>query len=220
MGRKKNIGAGVVIMIIGALLQATAYTRAHMVVARVVSGVGMGFINSTVPVFQSEYSPKASRGLYVCMQLSTLNFGIFLVYWIDYAFSSHNSSYAWRIPCILQCVFLFPMLAILLVVPETPRWLASHGRADESLSVLQKIHQHRASDESIRLLHADILAVVAVEKAVGTGSWRDLLKNDNLQSQRRFLIACAIQAFQQLGGINAIIYVSIMNEFYTRCFLS
>jgi hypothetical protein len=52
-------------MMIGALLQATAYTRAHMVIARVVSGVGMGFINSTVPVFQAEFSPKATRGL--CM---------------------------------------------------------------------------------------------------------------------------------------------------------
>lgn len=47
IGRKKSIGTGVVIMIIGALLQATAYTRAHMVVARIVSGTGMGFINST-----------------------------------------------------------------------------------------------------------------------------------------------------------------------------
>lgn len=63
LGRKKSIGTGVIIMIIGALLQATAYTRAHMVVARIVSGIGMGFINSTVPVFQSEFSPKATRGL-------------------------------------------------------------------------------------------------------------------------------------------------------------
>ena len=190
-----------------------------MVVARVVSGVGMGFINSTVPVFQSEYSPKASRGLYVCMQLSTLNFGIFLVYWIDYAFSSHDSSYAWRIPCILQCVFLVPMLLILVVVPETPRWLASHDRGEESLDVLQKLHQHRMSDESIRLLHADIMAVVAVEKTVGTGSWKDLVKNDSLQSQRRFLIACGIQSMQQLGGINAIIYVRLTNGNFIHFFL-
>ena len=67
LGRKKSIGIGVTIMIIGALLQATAYTRAHMIVARIVSGTGMGFINSTVPVFQAEFSPKATRGL--CMPL-------------------------------------------------------------------------------------------------------------------------------------------------------
>lgn len=205
LGRKKSIFIGVIIMIIGALLQSTAYSRAHMVVARVVSGIGMGFINSTVPVFQSEFSPKAGRGLYVCMQLSTLNFGILLAYWIDYAFSSHLSSYAWRIPVILQCIFLLPMIPILLVVPETPRWLASHDRGDESLRVLQRLHRTRMSDEAIRLLHADIMNTVALEKSIGAGQWKDLIKNDSIQSQRRFFIACAIQAFQQLGGINAII---------------
>jgi sugar porter (SP) family MFS transporter len=179
-----------------------------MVVARVVSGIGMGFVNSTVPVFQSEYSPKASRGLFVCMQLSTLNFGIFLAYWIDYAFSIHKSSYAWRIPVILQCIFLVPMLFIIAIVPETPRWLASHDRGDESLMVLRRIHRHRMSDEDIRFLHADIMQTVIVEKSIGAGKWKDILKNDHLQSRRRFLIACAIQAFQQLGGINAIIYYS------------
>jgi MFS family permease len=50
-------------MIIGALLQAASYTRTQMVVARVVSGVGMGAINSTVPVLQAEFSPKATRGV-------------------------------------------------------------------------------------------------------------------------------------------------------------
>jgi MFS family permease len=59
-------------MIIGALLQATAYSRAHMIVARIVSGTGMGFINSTVPVFQAEFSPKATRGLCMIHSLSDL----------------------------------------------------------------------------------------------------------------------------------------------------
>jgi sugar porter (SP) family MFS transporter len=208
LGRKNSIAIGVVIMIVGALLQATAYTRVHMVVARVVSGVGMGFINSTVPVFQSEFSPKASRGLFVCMQLSTLNFGIFLAYWIDYGFSSHTSSYAWRIPCILQCIFLVPMLLILLFVPETPRWLANHGRYDESLEVLERLHKSTMTGEDIQELHNDIVRTTTIEASIGAGKWSDLLKNDSIQSQRRFLIACGIQCFQQLGGINAIIYYS------------
>lgn len=63
MGRRKSIGAGCVVMIIGAILQASAYTRTQMIVARVVSGVGLGAINSTVPVLQAEFSPKATRGI-------------------------------------------------------------------------------------------------------------------------------------------------------------
>ncbi|KAH8778025.1 sugar transporter-like protein [Hyaloscypha finlandica] len=209
LGRKKSIGIGVLIMIVGALLQATAYSRSHMIVARIVSGVGMGFINSTVPVFQAEFSPKASRGLYVCMQLSTLNFGIFLAYWIDYAFTqSHIASFTWRVPCILQCIFLLPMLLLLLIVPETPRWLASHAPPSQSLSVLTRLHEYHRTSEEISALHASIVQNAEYEKSLGAGSWKDLLRNDDIQSQRRFLIACAIQAFQQLGGINALIYYS------------
>ncbi|RDW60651.1 hypothetical protein BP6252_12034 [Coleophoma cylindrospora] len=209
LGRKKSIAAGVLIMIVGALLQTTAYSRAHMIVARVVSGAGMGFINSTVPVFQAEFSPKATRGLYVCMQLSTLNFGIFLAYWVDYGFTTHiTASMAWRIPCILQCIFLIPMLVILMIVPESPRWLASHGRSEESLSVLTRLHSQTMSMTHIENMHNDILRTVAYEESLGAGKWSDLLHNDSIQSQRRFMIACAIQAFQQLGGINALIYYS------------
>jgi MFS family permease len=63
LGRRKTIGIGAIIMIIGAVLQCSSFSRAQLVFARVVSGVGMGFINSTVPVLQAEFSPKTSRGL-------------------------------------------------------------------------------------------------------------------------------------------------------------
>ena len=140
------------------------------------------------------------------MQLSTLNFGIFLVYWIDFALSSTAASYAWRVPVILQCVFLIPMLFIIgFLVPESPRWLAAHDRPDESLAVLRRLRGHNLPDETIVRLHQDILDAVALEASVGSGSWKHLLKNDKVKSRRRLLIACSIQAFQQLGGINAII---------------
>ena len=63
LGRRISIAIGTSIMIIGSLLQATAFTRAHMIVARIVAGFGLGVVNSTAPVLQSEYSPKANRSL-------------------------------------------------------------------------------------------------------------------------------------------------------------
>lgn len=217
---------GCVAMIVGALLQAAAYSRTQLILGRVVSGIGLGIINSTVPVLQAEFSPKASRGVCkcriyphpdskrpvtdwvetdVCAQLSTLNFGICVVYWIDYAFSSHNGSYAWRTPVIIQCLPIAAIVAILGVIPETPRWLAAHGREDDCLEVLARIKDVPTDDADVRQMHASITHTVEYEAAIGSGTWKALLKDDSISSRRRLLLACAIQSFQQLGGINAII---------------
>jgi sugar porter (SP) family MFS transporter len=210
LGRRHSVFWGVCIMLAGALLQATAYSKPHMIVARIVAGVGMGFINSTVPVIMAEFAPKATRGIYVCAQLSCLNFGIMMVYWIDYAFTRGDrvASFTWRVPVILQCVFLIPMLLIIMVIPDTPRWLVSHHRADEALDVLRRLNHAKMSDPAIVRMHQDIVNTVAYEASIGAGTWTDLLKSDDIQSRRRFLIACAVQIFQQLGGINALIYYS------------
>jgi MFS family permease len=57
---------GATIMIVGAVIQASAFSRAHLITGRVISGVGMGCINSTGPVLQAEFSPKMTRGLCRC----------------------------------------------------------------------------------------------------------------------------------------------------------
>jgi len=135
------------------------------------------------------------------------DFGIALVYWIDYGFGSGSGaaqSFSWRVPVILQCIFLFPMLFIILIIPDTPRWLTSHHREDEALEVLQRLNRKKMSEEAIVAIAQDIRTVVQFEASLDSGSWKDLLRNDEIQSQRRFLIACSIQAFQQLGGINAL----------------
>ncbi|KAK9241587.1 general substrate transporter [Lipomyces tetrasporus] len=170
MGRKKSIGLGVIVLIIGSLLQATAYHRSHLVVGRIVTGFGLGIVNSTTPVMQAEFSPKATRGLYVCMQLTTLNLGTLLVYWIDYGFSTHVNSYAWRVPVILQCAFLLPMLLLLLHVDETPRWLAAHDRQDDALEVLRRLNNGKIPDSDVVATYEDILRTVSAERAVGAGS--------------------------------------------------
>ncbi|PNP80640.1 hypothetical protein FNYG_06239 [Fusarium nygamai] len=208
LGRRRSVFIGCVFLIIGAVLQAASYTRAMMIVGRIVSGVGMGTVNSTVPVMQAEFSPKSSRGIFVCAQLSTLNFGIFLVYWIDYALSSHTGSYAWRVPVILQCVPILAIMGLLFVIPETPRWLAAHDRPEECLKVLARIQGTSTDDPQVQVLHSVITQTVAYETSVGAGSWKDLLKEDSIKSRKRLLLACFLQAAQQLGGINAIIYYS------------
>jgi MFS family permease len=62
IGRRKSVGIGSCFMIAGATLQATSYSLPQMIVGRITAGIGMGFLNSTTPVMQSEYSPQEHRG--------------------------------------------------------------------------------------------------------------------------------------------------------------
>lgn len=64
------------------------------------------------------------------------------------------------------------------------------------------------SDTEIVAIHSSIRQIVAFEASIGAGSWNDLFREDDIMSRRRLLIACSVQSFQQLGGINAIIYYS------------
>jgi hypothetical protein len=139
------------------------------------------------------------------MQITGLNFGVMLVYWIDFAFANLPSSAAWRVPTILQAVFLAIQIILLTMVPDTPRWLASHDWPDESLMVLRRMLQHKESEEHILRLHQDILRTVAIETSLGSGTWKDIWKSDSIQSRRRFILACGIQIMQQLGGNNAVL---------------
>jgi hypothetical protein len=72
--------------------------------------------------------------------------------------------------------------------------------------VLQRLYGHSESDEAIQALHADILQTVAVETRLGTGTWKDILKSDSMQSRRRLFLAMGIQMMQQLGGNTAVLY--------------
>ena len=97
------------------------------------------------------------------------------------------------------------MLLMISILPESPRWLAAHDRAKDSLMVLRRVHGVALDDEEIVKLHEGIKRVVSEELAIKSGSWKSILRPDKIHSRRRFLIACSIQIFQQLSGMSAFI---------------
>lgn len=134
-----------------------------------------------------------------------LNFGVMLVYWIDFGMSNVSSSAAWRVPTFLQCVFLLLQIFLLFLIPDTARWYAAHDRPEDAMMALQRLYKGRIPEEEIQKLHQDILRTAAVEASLGAGTWKQILKSDPIRSRRRFILACAIQIFQQLGGNNAVL---------------
>lgn len=219
LGRRKTIASGCFFMVVGAVIQAASSTVGVMILGRIVSGLGMGAINATVPILQAETSPALSRGKLVALDLTVLNIGIVVAYFVDFGFSFSNisTSITWRLPIALQCVFIIILFLVILIIPDTPRWLAAHNRNEEAIAVLERLLDKPADSEEVTKLYTDITEAIEHERInakSGAQGWRGLLapggngKDDALQTRKRVLLACFIQAAQQLGGVNGLIYYS------------
>ena len=70
------------------------------------------------------------------------------------------------------------MVVLILIIPETPRWLAGHDRNEECFEVLRRMHKGKMTDMEIKAEYDMIVGTVALETSAGASSWKDLLRSD------------------------------------------
>lgn len=92
-------------IIVGAVLQTTAYSVPHILVARYITGIGTGLETSTVPMYQSELCEASKRGRLVSSEPLFVGVGIVIAYFFDYGMSFVPGPIAWRLPIAMQIVF-------------------------------------------------------------------------------------------------------------------
>lgn len=218
LGRRRTIVLGGCIMIIGAILQTTSYSYAQLVVARIFTGIGNGFITSTVPSYHAELSSAAKRGALICIEGSLITFGVMISYWIDFGlFWASGSSAQWRVPIALQIVLALVMVFGIGFLPESPRWLVKQNRNAEAIAVISALENKSPGDAEVQRTYHAIREAVAIED-FGTSSGltgkqnikrsplRKLLVGGRSQHFRRASLGVIIQCFQQITGINLITY--------------
>nr|AEB31261.1 xylose transporter [Scheffersomyces stipitis] len=212
LGRLKIMFIGCVIVCIGAALQASAFTIAHLTVARIITGLGTGFITSTVPVYQSECSPAKKRGQLIMMEGSLIALGIAISYWIDFGFyflrnDGLHSSASWRAPIALQCVFAVLLISTVFFFPESPRWLLNKGRTEEAREVFSALYDLPADSEKISIQIEEIQAAIDLERQAGEGFvLKELFTQGPARNLQRVALSCWSQIMQQITGINIITY--------------
>ncbi|GAA6011496.1 hypothetical protein JCM10207_002639 [Rhodosporidiobolus poonsookiae] len=209
LGRKKMMYTGAIVLMIGVLIQVTAF-RGHwaggqFIIGRIVTGLGTGFETSTIPTWHAECAKAKSRGFAVFIEAAMISTGTMIAYWVDLGFSYIDNSGAWRGPIVLQCIFAIALVAIVFFLPESPRWLVSKGHYVEAQRVIAALEPAPFNSEVVVLqtkVIADSLEGQTRQKK------RDLITNGPTQHLRRMLIGSSSQFFQQVGGCNAVIYFS------------
>lgn len=208
LGRKGTILLGNLLICIGAVLQASAYSVPHILVGRIVTGAGIGCIASAVPTYMAEMSLEAGeRGPEVSYQLALLISGVALAYWIDLGFVQglEANPWLWRIPLAMQSCFAIFSTTLLCFLPDTPRWYYARGRYDEADRVLARLHSLPVEHETVQQQREDVLASLKEEESDSSSFnfWLLFWDNSELQFGRRlrtsflilwaqqFLVSCA-----------------------------
>ena len=132
-----------------------------------------------------------------------ITLGIALAYWFVYAFSfTQPSSASWRVPIILAALWTLPALAIIVFMPESPRWLLLKGREQEALSVLSALNEVPIDHEDTR---REVLQIKYAVKQMASAPSGRIFSNGENRHLQRTILAVALQVMQQFTGINIFI---------------
>ena len=207
LGRRRTIWLAMTIVIIGATLQASAYTVPHLVIGRVVTGIGTGLKTSTVPPYQAELCDRSSRGRLVSAEVLFVGVGIVTAYWFDFGMSFIGGPIAWRLPIAFQIVFAIGVIILVFALPESPRWLFNHGQEEEAMAVLCAVYDKDPTDAYIVEERTAILRAMEMENSADeNASFWTMFKKDDVRTRYRVLLAWGMQFMNQVGGINLVVY--------------
>lgn len=203
-GRRTAILVADFLFFVGAVIMAAAPNPATLIIGRVFVGLGVGMASMTSPLYISEASPAKIRGALVSTNGFLITGGQFLSYLINLAFTRAPGTWRWMlgvagIPALLQFI-------LMLLLPESPRWLYRKGREEEAQAILRKIYPAHEVETEIRDLKESVDKEIEEE---GSSEKINLVKLLKTRTVRRGLIAgVGLQVFQQFVGINTVMYYS------------
>ncbi|KAH7140330.1 general substrate transporter [Dactylonectria estremocensis] len=208
IGRRRCILIGCTILIVGGILQATSYSLAPMIVGRIVAGVGNGMNTIAIPIWQSETAKPEHRGKLIVLQLVLNIFGIVITNWMNYGFTYiSDNPISRRFPLAFQCFFALVTMPMVLVMPESPRWLVMRDRAEEAQAILARLRAKPRTDQTVVDEIQYLVATVHHEAdTMQKVSVKEVFSNGRQQNFRRILLEASMPFFQQFGGTNVIAY--------------
>jgi SP family arabinose:H+ symporter-like MFS transporter len=203
-GRRDSLRGMAVLYFVSAAGCAFAWNWNALVVFRFIGGLGIGGSSVLGPMYIAEIAPAKWRGRLVAFFQFNVVAGILLAYLSNYLIGLMGfgeTEWRWKLGVSALPALLF--LAMLFAIPRSPRWLVSQDRVDESRQVLRQI-----GEENIEAELQQMVASVHLDQRHGA---EPLFR---IRYRLSIFLAISIGMFNQLSGINAILYY--LNDIFAK----
>lgn len=196
-GRKATLLWIGVLFLVGSLWSALATEVYSFMLARFIGGIAIGVSTVAAPLYISEISPPGSRGRLAGMFQFNIVFGILVAFLSNYLLARMGDD-AWRWMLGIMAVPSVIYTMACSVIPESPRWLLSRKGGRAGAMAVLKLMSPDATDATLQA-QADAMTAHAEEAGDSRGFWRRGMRTP-------ILIALLVAFFNQLSGINAVLY--------------
>ncbi|KAF2147921.1 hypothetical protein K461DRAFT_272114 [Myriangium duriaei CBS 260.36] len=198
-GRLRIIMAGIMLFVLGVILQGSAFQLPMFIVGRVVGGIGMGMWMPTAGVYVTEIAPSARRGMLMGTLQLAVQAGVCCGYFTAYGTVRVDSSMSWRMIYIIQATVGLVMVGLCFGIPESPRWELLKGRPERARRLLDRLDFSRTEAEK------DLFSVVRRESPQ-PDAIQGLIMIFRRPYRRRTALAFVMLGTIQLSGIDAVVY--------------
>ena len=211
-GRRDVIGVASLLFALFAFVQGTADSFGHMFLGRILSGGTIAICATVVPMYVAELAPPEIRGGLVSLNQTAIGFAIMMIYWIALSLKDNGGSGLaedWRV-----CFYISAIPALVLGIgiwflPRSPRWLLMKNRMQDALQAM-RASREGSSEEDIKKELEAMEASITREKSFRESTSCSALCKPSTTIQNITLTAFLIQLFQQIQGINVIMYFGPM----------
>lgn len=215
LGRKKVLIGAALLFLISAVYSALSPSFTHLIIARMIGGLGVGAALIVPPMYIAEIAPAKSRGRLVSFNQLNIVIGLSAAFFTNYLILKVGKSDAawaqnlmigennWRwmlsleaLPAVLYFTFLF-------FIPESPRWLVMNGFKEEAIRVLSSVRDTEEATNEINVISNAISKESKKEKVPLGELFKPAMK-------LVLTIGVIVAVLQQITGINAVFFYAPM----------
>ncbi|WP_051234363.1 sugar porter family MFS transporter [Flavobacterium denitrificans] len=210
IGRKKVLFVSAILFLISAIGFAFSEAYSMLILFRVLAGMGVGVASNVSPLYISEIAPSHKRGQLVVFYQLAITIGVLAAYISNFFLQRYASSYSgtgqgflywlfvenvWRGMFIVGVIPAGAFCLLLLIVPESPRWLVQFGLNEKAFEILDKIN---GAEKAQLELHS--IKEMSGQKS---GGIKEMLR---LPLRKLLVLAMVLTALSQFSGINGVIF--------------